>query len=87
MKKKKKKKQTEKYNQTCKNKVNKEIICNLVRQKRGFPGGSDGNDCACNAGDLVLIPGSGRFTGQGNDNPLQYSSLENPMDRRVLCSH
>ena len=63
------------------------IETDLVRQKRGFPGGSDGNDYACNAGDLVLIPGSGRFTGQGNDNPLQYSSLENPMDRRVLCSH
>ena len=35
----------------------------------------------CSAGDLGLIPGSGRFPGEGNDNPLQYSCLENPMDR------
>ena len=34
-----------------------------------------------NAGDLGSIPGSGRFPGEGNDNPLQYSCLENPMDR------
>ena len=35
---------------------------------------------ACNVGDLGLIPGSGRSTGEGNGNPLQYSCLENPMD-------
>ena len=35
---------------------------------------------ACNAGDLGLIPGSGRSPGEGNGNPLQYSCLENPMD-------
>ena len=35
---------------------------------------------ACNAGDLGSIPGSGRSPGEGNDNPLQYSCLENPMD-------
>ena len=35
---------------------------------------------ACNAGDLGLIPGLGRFPGEGNVNPLQYSCLENPMD-------
>ena len=35
---------------------------------------------ACNAGDLGLIPRSGRSSGQGNGNPLQYSCLENPMD-------
>ena len=35
---------------------------------------------ACNAGDLRLIPGSGRSPGEGNGNPLQYSCLENPMD-------
>ena len=34
-----------------------------------------------NAGKVDLIPGSGRFLGEGNDNPLQYSSLGNPMDR------
>ena len=47
----------------------------------GFPGGSDGKESTCNAGDLGLIPGLGRSPGDGNDNPLQYSCLENPMDR------
>ena len=36
---------------------------------------------ADNAGDLGSIPGSGRYSGEGNGNPLQYSCLENPMDR------
>ena len=45
-----------------------------------FPGGSDGKESACNAGDPGLIPGSGRASGEGNGNPLQYSCLENPMD-------
>ena len=47
----------------------------------GFPGGSDGKDSACNVGDLGLIPGLGRSAGGGHGNPLQCSSLENPMDR------
>ena len=47
----------------------------------GFPGGSDSKESACNAGDLELIPGSGRSPGEGNGNPLQYSCLKNPMDR------
>ena len=46
-----------------------------------FPGGSDGKASAYNVGDLGSIPGSGRSPGEGNDNPLQYSCLENPMDR------
>ena len=46
----------------------------------GFPGGSEGKVSACNAGDLGLIPGSGRSPGEGNGDPLQYSCLENPMD-------
>ena len=49
--------------------------------KVGFPGGSEGKESACNAGDLGLIPGLGRSPGEGNGNPLQYSCLENPMDR------
>ena len=48
---------------------------------KGFPGGSDGKESACNAGDLGLIPGLGRTPGEGSGNPLQYSCLENPMDR------
>ena len=49
----------------------------------GFLGGSEGKASACNAGDLGLIPGSGRSPGEGNGNPLQYSCLENPMDREA----
>ena len=47
----------------------------------GFPGGSDGKDSMCNVGDLVSIPGLGRSPGGGHGNPLQYSCLENLMDR------
>ena len=46
----------------------------------GFPGGSDGKKSACNAGDTGLIPGLGR-SGGGHGNPLQYSCLENSMNR------
>ena len=47
----------------------------------GFPGGSERKGSACKAGDLALIPGLGRSPGEGNGNPLQYSCLENSMDR------
>ena len=47
----------------------------------GFSSGSNGKESACNVGDPGLIPGSGRSPGEGNGNPLQYSCLENPMDR------
>ena len=47
----------------------------------GFPQSSVSKESACNAGDPGLIPGSGRSPGEGNGNPLQYSCLENPMDR------
>ena len=47
----------------------------------GFPCRSVGKESAYNAGDLGLIPGSGRSPGEGNGNPLQYSCLQNPMDR------
>ena len=46
-----------------------------------FPGGSDGKESTCNAGDLGSILGLGRSPGGGNGNPLQYSCLENSMDR------
>ena len=49
----------------------------------GFPGGSEAKASTCNAGDLGSITGSGRSPGEGNGNPLQYSCLENPMDRRA----
>ena len=47
----------------------------------GFPGNSVVKKSACSAGDAGSIPGSGRSPGEGNGNPLQYSCLENPMDR------
>ena len=53
----------------------------LFNHGPGFPGGSEVKASACNAGDLGLIPGSGRSPGEGNGNLLQYSCLENPMDR------
>ena len=51
-----------------------------------FPGGTSGKEFACNTGDVIdvcSIPGSGRSPGGGLGNPLQYSCLENPMDRRA----
>ena len=51
--------------------------------EQGFPGGSDGKQSDCSAGDLGSIPGSGRSPGEGNGYPLQYSCLENPMDREA----
>ena len=50
----------------------------------GFPGSSVGKEFACNVGDLGLIPELGRSPGRGNGNPLQYSCLENSMDRGAL---
>ena len=47
---------------------------------KGVPGGSEVKVSAYGAGDLGLIPGSGRSPGEGNGNPLQHSCLENPMD-------
>ena len=47
----------------------------------GFPGGSDSKESACNAGNPGLIPGSGKSLREGNGYPLQYSYLENSMDR------
>ena len=47
----------------------------------GFPWGSDDKESACNEEDPGSIPGSGRSSGEGHDYPLQYSCLENSMDR------
>ena len=48
---------------------------------RTIPGGSNGKESACNAGDLGSIPEAGKSPGEGHGYPLQYSFLENPMDR------
>ena len=53
----------------------------LLAPPLGFPAGSDGKESTCNAGDLGLISGWGRSPGEGKGNPLQYSCLENSVDR------
>ena len=59
------------------NDIRKWLLCHFI----GFPGGSDGEESAYNAGDLGSVPGLGRSAGEGNGYPLHYSFLENPMDR------
>ena len=55
------------------------------RWLKGFPGGSDGRESACNVGDLASIPGSERSPGGGHGNPLQFSCLESPHGQRSLA--
>ena len=59
---------------------NREKLC-IIIAGMGFPGGSEVKASARNVGDLGSIPVSGRSPGEGKGNPLQYSCLENPMDR------
>ena len=65
--------------------IGRQLITNISSASKlfymGFPGGSDGKESACNAGDPGSVLGLGRSPGEGNGNPLQYSCLENPMDR------
>ena len=53
----------------------------------GFPGGSNGKESVCNAGDLGSIPGFGRSPEEGNGNPLQYFCLKNPHGQRSLVGY
>ena len=55
----------------------------LSNRNQGFPSGSDSKESACNVGDQGSIPGLGRFPGEGNGYPLQYSCVENSMDREA----
>ena len=70
---------------TCTNACNKSRVgaVNLIPfiLPMSFPNGSDGKESACSAGDPGSVPGLRRSPGEGNGNPLQYSYLENPMDR------
>ena len=59
------------------------LIRQLIRVGTSFPGGSVVKNPPANTGDAGSIPGSGRSPGGGNGNPLQYSYLENPMDRKA----
>ena len=57
------------------------ILSYCIFSQLGFPSGSNGKEPSCNVRDPCSIPGSGRSSGEGNGNPLQYSCLQNPMDR------
>ena len=57
------------------------VNLNVIKDVMGFPGGLDGKESACKAEDLGSIPGLGRPPGEGNGYPLQYSGLENSIDR------
>ena len=57
------------------------IYKDIIKVKWSFPGISDGKESDCNEGDLGSVPGLGRSPGEGNGNPLQYTCLENSMDR------
>ena len=57
------------------------VTLEAVKTEQGFPGGSAGNNPPARGGDTGSIPGSGTPPGIGNDKPLQYFCLENPMDR------
>ena len=59
------------------------LECSAITFHEGFPGSLAVKNPPANAGDMGLIPGSGRSPGGGNGNPLQYSCLDNPMDRRA----
>ena len=56
----------------------------FLKLNMGFPGGSDGEESACNAGDPGSIPGLERYTGVGNGNPLQFSCLANHGQRSLV---
>ena len=58
----------------------RETLAVSLKSQGALPGGSDGKESACNAGDPGLIPGLRRSPGEGNGYIIQYSCLENPMD-------
>ena len=62
------------------------FVANLRTIINIFPSSSGGKTPTCNAGDLGLIPQSGRYPGEGNGNPFQYSCLENPHGQRILAA-
>ena len=59
------------------------FVSEVMLSRFVIAGGSEVKASACNVGDLGSFPRSGRSPGEGNGNPLQYSCLENPMDRRA----
>ena len=74
---------TELYTQECLREWVLYVCLPQLKIKRGFPDSSAGKESACNAGDLGLVPGLGKSPGERNGSPLQYSCLENSMDREA----
>ena len=68
----------------CRHEIRRHLLLERKAMANSVLRGSDGKESTCNSGDLGSIPGSGRSPGEGNNNPLQYTSLENPMDKRSL---
>ena len=64
--------------------MNLAMSCLTGHIQMGFPGGSDGKASACSVGDPGSIPGLGRSAGEGNGNPLQYTCLEDSVNRGAL---
>ena len=62
-------------------------LCHVNNIHKGFPGGSNGKESTCNAGDLGWIPGLGRSPGERHGNPLQYSCLETLHGQRTLAGY
>ena len=62
------------------------VFLTMILFPLGFPGGSDSKEFTCNAGDLGSYPGLGRSPTEGDSYPLQYSCLENSMDRGIWWS-
>ena len=67
------------------------VMCTILRaaieRREGFPGDSDGKECACNTRELGSIPGLERSPGGGHGNSLQYSCMENPHGQRSLAGY
>ena len=66
--------------------MKKQVIQICLYSILDFPGGSDGKASVYNVRDTGLVPGSEKSPEEGNDNPLQYSCLDNSMDRGALCA-
>ena len=67
--------------------INMPELLSLCLNTKGFLSGSDSKESTGNVGDLGSIPGLGRSPGEGHDNPLQYSCLENPQGQRNLAGY
>ena len=68
-------------------KKKKELVSFQIKQLSGLPRWLSGKESTCNAEDAGSVPGLGRSPGEGNGNPLHYSCLRNPKDKRCLAGY